>query len=189
MLGAILGGAATTLLSSALSPKPQTISTNKIRQFQKPTQDLIQEQLGIGRELMDPTSAINMRQRNIMQQRAADTGAQISRGLASTAAQTGMSPGQLAMQQRSAQNTAMGDVNKQFQELLTGQFNRGLGLMGNMTGAQQSLDENLANAYVNRIAQENQYAQQQYQNNMGSIGLGMNMTGGLMRMFPQGLMG
>ena len=183
MLGAMLGGAAMSLFSKATAPKPQTIDTNKIRQFQKPTQDLIQEQLGIGRQLMDPASAINMRQRGILDQRAADTGSQISRGLASTAAQMGMSPGQLAMQQRSAQNTAMGNVNNQFSDYINNQFNRGLGLMGNMTGAQQGLDENLANSYVNRIAQQNQIAQQNYQTNMGSLGMGMNFAGSLMEMF------
>ena len=183
MLGAMLGGAAMSLFSKATAPKPQTIDTNKIRQFQKPTQDLIQEQLGIGRQLMDPTSALNMQQRNIMEQRAAQTGAQIQRGLAKTGAQMGMSPGQLAMQQRMAQNEAMGGVNDQFQELLSGQFNRGLGLMGNMTQMQQGMYENLANAYVNRIAQQNQIAQTKYQNQMGSIGMGMNMSGNLMEMF------
>ena len=68
-------------------------------------------------------------------------------------------------------------------QLLGGQFNRGLGLMGNMTQMQQGMDENLANAYVNRIAQQNQIAQQKYQNQMGSIGIGMNMSGNLMEMF------
>ena len=55
--------------------------------------------------------------------------------------------------------------------------------MGNMTGAQQGLDENLANSYVNRIAQQNQIAQQNYQTNMGSLGMGMNFAGSLMEMF------
>ena len=183
MMGALLGGMATSLIGSALAPEQQAIKIDKIREFQKPTQGLITEQLGIGRQLMDPTSALNMQQRNIMEQRAAQTGAQIQRGLAKTGAQMGMSPGQLAMQQRMAQNEAMGGVNDQFQDLLSGQFTRGLGLMGNMTGAQQSLDENLANAYVNRIAQQNQIAQTKYQNQMGSIGLGMNMSGNLMEMF------
>jgi len=55
--------------------------------------------------------------------------------------------------------------------------------MGNMTQMQQGMDENLANAYVNRIAQQNQIAQTKYQNQMGSIGMGMNMSGNLMEMF------
>tara|TARA_R100000734_G_scaffold19151_1_gene18653 strand:- start:6201 stop:6755 length:555 start_codon:yes stop_codon:yes gene_type:complete len=183
MMGALLGGMATSLIGSALAPEQQAIKIDKIREFQKPTQSLITEQLGIGRQLMDPTSALNMQQRNIMEQRAAQTGAQIQRGLAKTGAQMNMSPGQLAMQQRIAQNEAMGGVNNQFQDLLTGQFTRGLGLMGNMTQMQQGMDENLANAYVNRIAQQNQIAQTKYQNQMGSIGLGMNMSGSLMEMF------
>ena len=159
----------------------KTLKLDRIKEFQAPTQGLIDEQLDIGRQLMDPTSAINMQQRQLMTQRAAETGAQTQRGLASTGAQMGMSPGQIMMQQRMGQNEAMGGVNQQFQGMLGNQFQSGLGLMGGMSQMQQGMDENMANAYVNQIAQANAARQQRFGNLMGFAGMAFGGAGSIMK--------
>lgn len=161
--------------------KKQVLKLDKIKDFQAPTQGLITEQLGTARDLMDPTSAINMQQRRLMTQRAAETGAQTQRGLAATGAQMGMSPGQIMMQQRMGQNQAMGGVNQQFQGMLGQQFQTGLGLMGGMTQMQQGMDENMANAYVNKIAQANAARQQRFSNAMGFAGMAFGGAGSIMQ--------
>ena len=170
-------------LSDKLFGKKKSLDINKIKDYQANTQGLVTEQLGIARDLMDPNSAINKRQKMMMAQRAAEVGAQSSRDIGRTAAMMGgqASPGQILMQQRMAQNQAMGGVDSQFMDTLGTNFTSGMGLMTGMTGMQQGLDENLANAYVNKIAQHNQARQGRISNVMGLAGAAMGMTGSILQ--------
>ena len=168
-------------LSNALFGEKKSLDINKIREFQAPTQGLITEQLDIGRQMMDPNSAINQQQKQMMTQRAAETGAQTQRSMAATGSQMGMSPGQIMMQQRMAQNEAMGGVNDQWKQGLQGQFNTGLSAMSGMTQMQQGMDENMANAYVNQISQHNAARQANMQNTMGLAGMAFGGAGTIMQ--------
>jgi hypothetical protein len=131
--------------------KRKTIDRGYIDKLMSPTQGLITEQLGIGRQLMDPNSKQNMMMRNLMAQRASETGAQVSQQMQKVGAMTGMSAGQAAMQSRMGMNQAMGGVNQQWKQGLQDQFGQGLGLMGQMTGMQQQMNEGQVNAYVGEI--------------------------------------
>ena len=105
--------------------------------------------------MMDPQSQMNMQMRNLMAQRASETGAQVGMQMQKQGAMGGMSPAQAMMQSRMGMNQAMGGVNQQWQQGLQNQYSQGMGLMGQMTGMQQGLNEGQVNAYVGQINASN----------------------------------
>ena len=155
----------------------QQIDLDEIRGFQAPTQGLIDEQLGLSRQLMDPQSAINIQMRNMMAQRASESGAQVGQQAMKLGAMRNMSPAQTMMQARMGTNQAMGGVNQQWLQNLQNQFSKGTGLMGSMTQMQQGMDENLANAYVGNINAAN--VQQGQQTSAMDIFSGMAQSGNI----------
>ena len=157
-------------LSDKLYGKRKRLDTTKINKMMEPTQSLVSEQLGLSRQLMDPESAINMQMRNLMAQRASETGAQVGMQMQRMGAMRGMSPAQAMMQARMAQTQAMGGVNQQWQQGLQNQFGQGLGLLGQMTSMQQGLNEGQVNAYVSQINAANARRNQREGTTMSLLG-------------------
>ena len=164
-------------LSDKLFGKKAKLDLNKIADFQSGTQGLVTEQLGLSRQLMDPNSAINQQMSNMMAQRANQTGANIGLQMNKMGAMSGVSPAQAMMQARIGMHNQMGQVNQNWMQNLQSQFSQGLGLMGNMTGMQQGLDENLANAYVQDINARNQARANRMNMASGLLGGAMSMAG------------
>tara|TARA_R100000458_G_C8129044_1_gene144846 strand:- start:61 stop:606 length:546 start_codon:yes stop_codon:yes gene_type:complete len=142
-------------LSDKLFGKRKSLDLDKLKDYMAPTQDLVNEQLGISRNMMDPNSLMNIGMRNYMQSQAATQGAQIGSQMEKMAAMTGTSPGQAMMQARMGMSGAMSGVEDDYLQWMQGQQQQGLGLMGNMTGMMQGLNENEANAYVQSINAHN----------------------------------
>lgn len=138
------------------SSGPSGLSLDKLRDMQAPTQNLIDEQLGLSRQMMDPHSAINQNMKKFMAQRAGEAGAQAGSTSMKMAAMKGVSAGQAMMSARQAQNQATGGVNRNWLEQLNQRFGQGVGLMGNMSQMQQGLNENLMNAYTANVSQQQQ---------------------------------
>ena len=173
--------------SDKMFGKRDKLDLNKIQDYLRPTQNLINyqgqlsdEQLGVGRDLMDPNSPMNQIMRNMILQNNRNTGAQIGQAIASTGAREGASSAQTMMQQRMAMQNAMANSNSQQMEYLQNRFDKGSGLLGQSIvntqrrGQQQlGLDENMANAYMGTINAENA-ARQENQN------IGMDMLSGLL---------
>ena len=167
-----MGGA-----SDKLFGKRKRIDTAKIAAMMKPSKDMMHEQIDISRQMMDPNSQINMRMRNLMAQRSAESGAIAAQQMQKMGAQTGMSAAQAMMQQRMAMNQAMGGVNQQWQAGLQNQFNQGLGLFGNMQQEMKSYNQADVNQYVGQINAANQ-------RRAGRVAFGTNLlstalTGGM----------
>jgi hypothetical protein len=150
-----------------------SIDLNQIREYMAPTQGLVDEQVGISRQLMDPQSAINMQMRRMMAQRASETGAQTAQSMSQVSAMRNVSPGQAMMQSRMAQNQATGGVNQHWLQGVQNRFGQGVGLMGDMTGMQQGLNENMANAYIQNINAANAARAQRQGMTMGLVGAGL----------------
>ena len=149
-------------LSDSLFGKRKKIDADKVQDYMKPTQDLMDEQIGMARAMMDPNSEMNRNMTNQMQDtahtQAREAGAQSAMQMRQLAAQTGMSPGQAAMQQRMSMQQAQsqtGGIDMSMQKYLQSQQQAGLGVMGNMSQQQQSMNENSANAYVQQINAHN----------------------------------
>ena len=137
--------------SDKLWGKRKRLDLGHIEKLMAPTQGLVTEQLGMSRQMMDPQSQMIMQMRNLMAQRASETGAQVGMQMQKQGAMGGMSPAQAMMQSRMGMNQAMGGVNQQWQQGLQDQYSQGMGLMGQMTGMQQGLNEGQVNAYVSTI--------------------------------------
>ena len=169
-MGPILGQALMTigggLLGKLTTPKPKPINLDKLKSLQGNTQGLVDEQLGLSRQLQDPNSAINMQMRNMLSQNSSQQGAQVGQSMEKMGAMTGMSAGQTMMQMRMGQNQAMGGVNDQWMKSLQERFGQGTGIMGKMTGIQQGLDENIGNAYLTNLNTSNKHKQQEATNMM-----------------------
>ena len=163
-LGSLFGGGG----------KPDTLNLDKLKEYQKPTQGLIDEQLGLSRQLMNPSSSMNLNLRRLMSQRAMESGQQAGSQSRKIGAMRNVSPGQLLMNQRIAQNSASGGVNQQWLSQLQNRIGQGLGLMGNMTQVQQGLNENLMNAYGANVTAGNQSGG----GLLNSLMMGMAMGGG-----------
>ena len=141
--------------SNALFGKRKDLDTNKLNQYMQPTQDLVNEQIGYGRDLMDPNSQMNMAYKNHLMGQARTQGADIGQQMQKMSAMSGASPAQAMMQARMGMSQAGGQAGGNLMNWMQGQQQAGLGLMGDMTGMQQGLNENQANAYVQRINAHN----------------------------------
>ncbi len=187
-IGSGLAKAAPSLLGGLLgsgTPGPEQIDYDELAKRQLRTQGLVDENLGLARQLQDPQSAINMQMRNMLAQNAMNQGAQVSSQMQKLGAMSGMSPGQIAMQQRIGMNQATGGVNQNWMNALQKRFSQGTGIMGQMTGLQQGLDENMGNAYLTNLNMRNQFAQDRQQGGLGGLmggfmmGQKMDLGGGL----------
>ena len=138
-------------LSDKMFGKRKRVDTARIQAMMKPSKDMMHEQIGMSRQMMDPNSQMNMRMRNLMAQRSA-----------------GMSAGQAAMQQRMAMNESMGGVNQQWQQGLQGQMDKGMGLFGQMQGEMKSYNQADVNSYMGQINASNQ-------RRAGNMSMGMGL--------------
>ena len=156
--------------------KKATMDPSRVRSMMAPTQGLVTEQIGIGRDLMDPMSAMNLNFRNMMAQRAAESGAQSGLQMQKMAAMTGVSPAVAMMQSRMAMNQNMGNINNQFLNQLNQRFGQGMGLLQSATGLQQSLDEGNVNTYLADINAQNARRNQR-------MGMAASLVGSAMKAF------
>ena len=171
LLGGVGGGILSGLFSSAF--EPEKVDIGKIEEYQAPTQALLDEQLGISRGLMDPQSAINQRLRNMLKGQGYEMSALGMSQMSKLGAQTGMSPGQIAMQQRIMSNQALGNSMANLNQRLQNRLDSGIGLLGSSIGVQKGLDENLSNAYLTNLGIENQYGSSTVS------GMGSGLLGGM----------
>jgi hypothetical protein len=177
MLGMALGGGLLGGLTGRAS-KPDRLSLDKIRGLMGNTQGLVDEQVGLSRQLMDPSSAVNMQMRNMLAQRSNESGALAGGQMMRLGAMRNMSPAQTMMQGRMASNQAMGAANNQWLQSLMQRFGQGQGLMRQMGQQQQGLDENIANAYVANTNMMNQYKANYAESIQKGILGGLDFAGG-----------
>jgi len=141
--GAIASGLGGLLGGRGSRPKP--IDLDQIREFQQPTQDLVDRQLSMAEEHIDPGSDINLQLKKFLAQKAAESGAQAGSQSMKIAAMRGVNPAQAMMASQFGTVGAMGNVNQQWLQALMNQRYKGMGQMQNMTQVQQQLGDNLAN--------------------------------------------
>jgi hypothetical protein len=161
-------------LSDKMFGKRKTLDIEKIRSYMQPTQDLVTEQLGYGRDLMDPNSRMNAGYKNMLNSQAMTTGQNIGSQVQKIAAQQGVSPAQAMMQARMGMNNALGQGQGTMMNWMQGQQQQGLGLLGQMTQMQQGLNENDANAYVQQVNAHNAARASRVGNVMGLAGAAMS---------------
>ena len=143
-------------LSDKLFGKRKQLDLDMINKYMAPTQQLINEQLGYGRDMMDPESLMNRGYRNFLQSQNQTAGQNIGSQVQKIGAMRGVSPAQAMMQARIGMSQAGGQAGGNLMNWMQGQQQAGFGLLGDMTGMQQGLNENQANAYMQTINAHNQ---------------------------------
>ena len=159
--------------SDALFGKRKRINHKKLNDYQKPYLKMVDEQEDISRQMMDPNSRMNRELRQRLFQNQSNQLAQGNQQLSKLAAQTGMSPAQLMMQQRMSQNTAMGNMSEQTASLDQQRWGQGLGLLQQVMGARQGEAERLSNMHIQNVNAHNQRRQQRMGTFTGLLGMGI----------------
>lgn len=107
---------------------------------------------GIAEGMMDPYSANNLRQRNIIQDQGADAAAEASRLGGRNAAMAGGAPAaSLAMQTMDQGNKVQAGGIESFNKFLGGQFNQGLSALSGVTSNMATMAGNRFNTNQNLI--------------------------------------
>jgi len=181
LLGSLFGSEAGEEAASGYNP--QMVNMEQIKGYMAPTRNLVGEQLGLSRQLMDPGSSVNLSMRNLLSQNAQQQGQNVASNIGKLSAMRGISPGQASMQMNTATNNAMGGVNNAWRNMMQERYGQGLGIMGNMTNVSKGLDENVANAYVSNINSANQamaaQTEAQVSGALGGMQLGNSMFGNM----------
>jgi len=141
--------------SDALFGKKKRMDPNKINDYMQPYVAMIDEQEMIARQMMDPSSRMNLQQQQQMRQNQYDAMGAQNQGLMAAAASSGMSSGQMAMQARQNMNTGRAQMGNQFQGLLASQNQMGLGMLGNVMQMRQGEGERQANMYMQEVNAHN----------------------------------
>tara|TARA_R100000808_G_scaffold6623_1_gene19535 strand:- start:16756 stop:17367 length:612 start_codon:yes stop_codon:yes gene_type:complete len=142
--------------SDALFGKRKRLDQSKLDDYMAPTRQLVEQQKDIAQQMLDPNSQMQQEQRALMNQQYSDQVAQQNQDLQATAAMRGVSPGQIAQMQRASMNQSRGQFASSMKDLAMQQQSGGLNLLGQMTGWQEKMDSNRANAYVQQINAHNQ---------------------------------
>ena len=148
--------------------KPQAITPGQIRGYLSPSQGIAnQMQAGygqmqsMGRGLMDPNSALNQQQQQMIREQSADQLAMQSLLNRRQAAAMGQASGITAAQNRAAQARMSQGAMQQAQQAFMQNRMQGIGVLGQSQGLlgslgrfQQGIDENIAQAAVAQRQQQ-----------------------------------
>ena len=184
----LAGSAAQAYLGSQANPH-QPLGAGAIRKHMRPTQGGIAKMqsgysnlMNQGQQLMDPNSALNQQQRQMMQDQAANQMAMQHLLARRQAAAMGTDSGITAAQNRGAQAQTARDLYQGHQNALFQNRAQGLGiqgqaqgLLGNIGRMQQGVSENIAQAAIAKRqhqADEWQRRQQTMADFAGGIGSG-----------------
>tara|TARA_Y100001963_G_C6761911_1_gene439927 strand:+ start:98 stop:862 length:765 start_codon:yes stop_codon:yes gene_type:complete len=197
MLGlGLLGSAGQAYLGSRANPH-QPLGAGAIRKHMRPTQGVIDQMqsgysnlMNQGQQLMDPNSALNQQQRQMMQDQAANQMAMQHLLARRQAAAMGTDSGITAAQNRGTQAQTARDLYQGHQNALFQNRAQGLGiqgqaqgLLGNIGRMQQGVSENIAQAAIAKRQhqadewQRRQQAMGDFVGGMGQGAIGMYAEG------------
>jgi len=74
-----------------------------------------------------------------------------------------------------ASNSALGNMNNNMMGILQGNYNTGLGLLGQSINTQQGLDENMGNAYLSNLNMQNKDLSNMSNNQFTGAAFGFNI--------------
>ena len=123
--------------------KAKLLNKEEMAQGQAKTQSLVDDQLGLAEDMMDPESELNQKVLNVLSQQASETGAETAGNVSKIAAQTGVTGGQATMAAQDSLNKALGGVGDTFSDSLNQRLSQGMNLKNQMISHQKGLDENL----------------------------------------------
>ena len=162
--------------SDALFGERKRIDQSKIDDMMAPTRNLINQQNELAQGMLDPTSDFNRRNQSMMRTQYADAMSQQNQDMQTTAAMRGVSPGQAMQMQRAAGTSQMGQFAGTLGQQQGQMYQQGLGLLGQVTGLEQGMNEQRVNAYMQQVNAHNQ-------RRAGNVGFAKGIAGGLIKGF------
>tara|TARA_Y100000004_G_scaffold56902_2_gene63314 strand:- start:3788 stop:4300 length:513 start_codon:yes stop_codon:yes gene_type:complete len=164
--------------TDALFGKRQRLNPNKINDMMSSYDQSVQEQMNRARDMMDPFSAINMQQKQMLRSEQADATATQNQNLLSMAAMQGVSPGQAAAQAMANSQTARGQLGSQFANLMQQQQQGGQNLFNMAMQGQKGIGERQAQMYMEQINAANARRQQNMAMTMDLASTAASVAGG-----------
>ena len=162
--------------SDMMFGKRKKLDIDVMNEKYKAYTDFMGEQEGIARQMMDPKSMLNFSQQNFLRQNQYDFANMQNRQLQKLGAMTGMSPGQTTANMMSNMNTMRGDANRQFQEMLFNQYDKGLGLLQGVGQMKLGEANRQGDLYMAQINAHNARRQANMQLGMDAVGMAVGMV-------------
>lgn len=162
--------------SDMMFGKRKKLDIDVMNEKYKAYTDFMGEQEGIARQMMDPKSMLNFSQQNFLRQNQYDFANMQNRQLQKVGAMTGMSPGQTTANIMSNMNTMRGDANRQFQEMLFNQYDKGLGLLQGVGQMKLGEANRQGDLYMAQINAHNARRQANMQLGVDAVGMAVGMV-------------
>lgn len=166
--------------SDALFGKRQRMNPNKINDMMSSYDQSVEEQMSRARDMMDPDSALNMQQKQMIRSEQADATAAQNQNLLSMAASQGLGSGQAAAQMMANSQTSRGQLGNQFSNLMLQQQQGGQNLFNMAMQGQKGIGERQANMYMEQVNAANARRQQNVGIVTGLVEAGLGAAGSIM---------
>ena len=162
--------------SDMMFGKRKKLDIDVMNEKYKAYTDFMGEQEGIARQMMDPKSMLNFSQQNFLRQNQYDFANMQNRQLQKVGAMTCMSPGQTTANIMANMNTMRGDANRQFQEMLFNQYDKGLGLLQGVGQMKLGEANRQGDLYMAQINAHNARRQANMQLGVDAVGMAVGMV-------------
>jgi hypothetical protein len=161
-------------LSDSLFGKKKRIDQNKINDYMVPYNNMLNEQEDIARQMMNPDSMLNMRQKNMLSRQNFDLLGQQNQNLLQNAYMTNMSPAQMMAQQSSQNNQNAGMFGQQMGGLMQNQYSMGNQNLQSVMQMRQGEGERLSNMHIQQVNASNAARQSRMGFASSLLGMGLN---------------
>ena len=161
-------------LSDSLFGKRKKMNIDTINEYYKPYASIINQQGDIANQMLDSNSLLNQQRQGMLRNQAFDMAGMQNQQTMKMGAMTGMSPGQMLANTGANDARARGELGMQFNNLLSSQHDRGLGLLGQVGQARKGEAEREAGQYMAQINAHNARRNSRQQMGMDAIGMGLD---------------
>ena len=141
--------------SDAMFGKRKKMNIDTINEYYKPYASIINQQGDIANQMLDSNSLLNQQRQGMLRNQAFDMAGMQNQQTMKMGAMTGMSAGQMLANTSANDARARGELGMQFNNLLSSQHDRGLGLLGQVGQMRQGEADRESNQYLAKINAHN----------------------------------
>ena len=141
--------------SDAMFGKRKKMNIDTINEYYKPYASIINQQGDIANQMLDSNSLLNQQRQNMLRNQQFDMAGMQNQQTMKMGAMTGMSAGQMLANTSANDARARGELGMQFNNLLSSQHDRGLGLLGQVGQMRQGEADRESNQYLAKINAHN----------------------------------
>lgn len=161
-------------LSDSLFGKRKKMDIDTINEFYKPYQNIVNQQGDIANQMLDSNSLLNQQRQGMLRQQQADTAGMQNQQTMKMGAMTGMSAGQMMANTGANNARSRGEMGMQFNNMLSGQHDRGLGLLGQVGQMRQGTAERESGQYMAEINAHNARRNSNMQMGIDAVGMAVS---------------